>query len=134
MATGNKHLECITLTAASSMSAASQQFCIVKQVSATECAPVSADTDVPLGVLQNSPGLGEPALVALAGFTQLRANADLSAGARVAGTTTARAIAVVAGTSTGFYAVGRVLSVDAAVNAGGLVSAVIDCRNPARNL
>ena len=134
MATGSKHLETQSFTCASSMSAASQQFCLVKLV-ATGVAPCNANTDIPVGVLQNSPAQGEAALVALAGFTKLRAGAtDLVAAARIGTDTAGRAIAVVAGTSTGFYPAGVVLSVDATVNGGGLVSAVVDCRNPSRNL
>lgn len=134
MAVGSKNLHTKSFTAASAMSAASAQFCIVKLVAGGVC-PVDANTDVPLGVLQNSPALGEPAVVALSGETKIRASGtDLTKGQRIAGDSTGRALAVVAGTSTGFYPVGVVLSVDAADNDGGLVSAVIDCRNPARNL
>jgi hypothetical protein len=134
MAVGSKNLHTKSFTAASAMSAASAQFCIVKLVATGVC-PVDANTDIPLGVLQNSPGLGEPALIALSGETKVRAGGtDLARGDRIAGDSAGRAIAVVAGTSTGFFPVGRVLSIDAADNDGGLVSAVIDCTNPHRNL
>jgi hypothetical protein len=134
MAVGSKNLETQSFTAASAMTSASAQFCVVKLVATGVC-PCDANTDVPVGVLQNSPGLGEPAIVALAGQTKLRAaGTDIAAGARVASDSTGRAVTVVAGTSTGFYPVGQVLFIDATVNAGGLVSAVIDCRNPSRNL
>ena len=134
MAVGFKNLHTKSFTAASAMTAASAQFCVVKLV-ATGVAPVDSNTDVPLGVLQNSPGLGEPALVALSGETKLRVgSADIARAARVASDSTARAIAVVAGTSTGFYPIGTVLSIDAADNDGALVSAVINCTNTHRNL
>ena len=132
MATGSKHLQTQTFTAASSMSAASQQFILVKQVATGVC-PVTANTDIPIGVLQNSPGQGEEAEVALAGFTKIRGGGNLAAGDRIAADSTSRALAVVAGTSTGFYSVGRVLAVDGATNVGGLSSAVVDCTNPSRN-
>ena len=134
MAVGYKNLHTKSFTAASAMSAASAQFCVVKLV-ATGVAPCDSNTDVPLGVLQNSPALGEPALVALSGETKLRVGAaDVARGARVASDSTGRAIAVVAGTSTGFYPIGTVLSIDAADNDGALVSAVVDCTNTHRNL
>lgn len=133
MAVGSKHLLNQSFTAASAMSAASAQFCFVKLVATGVC-PVDANTDVPIGVLQNSPGLGENAIVALSGQTKLRVNAtDIAAGARVGSDSTGRAIALVAGTSTGFYSAGMVLFVDAADNDGALVSAVVDCTNPSRN-
>jgi hypothetical protein len=133
MAVGSKLLHTKSFTAASAMSAASAQFCIVKLVAGGVC-PVDANTDVPVGVLQNSPALGEPALVALSGETKVRVNStDITARTRIAADSTGRAIAVVAGTSTGFYPIGVVLSVDAADNDGALVSAVIECRNPTRN-
>jgi hypothetical protein len=133
MAVGSKNLHTKSFTAASAMSAASAQFCIVKLVAGGVC-PVDANTDIPLGVLQNSPALGEPALIALSGETKIRVGAaDLARGARVAADSTGRAIAVVAGTSTGFYPVGVILSIDAADNDGALASAIVDCSNPHRN-
>lgn len=71
----------------------------------------------------------------IAGFTKLRAGAtDLTGSPRLGTDATGRAIAIVAGTSTGFYVVGRVvLALDNADNDGGLVSAVVDCFTPSRN-
>lgn len=135
MATGSKNLITQTFTAASAMSAASQQFCFVKLLTGRQVCPVDANTDIPIGVLQNSPALGEPAVVALSGQTKLVAGAtNLAEGAVIGADATGRAIALTAGTSTGFYVAGRVISVDASTNAGGLVSAVVDCAKPTRNL
>jgi hypothetical protein len=141
MAVGSKHLQTQTYTAATSMSAASLQFCFVKEIGVAAdgvtptVGPVTANTDVPLGVLQNSPGSGEMAIVALAGFTKVRVGAtDLTGLPRIASDATGRAIAIVAGTSPGFYAAGRiVLTLDAADNDGGLASATINLLNPVRN-
>lgn len=140
MAVGSKHLQTQTYTAATSMSAASLQFCFVKEIGTAAdgtptVGPVTTNTDVPLGVLQNSPGAGEMAVVALAGFTKVRVGAtDLTGLPRIASDATGRAIAIVAGTSTGFYAAGRiVLTLDAADNDGGLASATINLLNPVRN-
>lgn len=134
MATGSKNLITETLTAASSMSAASQQFCVVKLVAGRKVVPVTAETDIPFGVLQNQPSEGQPALVAVAGHTKIRVGAvDLADTAILGVDATARARALTAGTGTTIYVLGRVLDIDAADNDGGLCSALIDCRAPSRN-
>jgi len=135
MAVGSKHLQSQTYTAATGLSASTQQFTVVKLLPGDAVGPITADTDVPLGVLQNSPRAGESAVVAIAGFTKLRAGAtDITGTPRLAYDAAGRAIAVVAGTSTGYYPIGRIiLAVDNADNDGGLLSAVIDCFNPCRN-
>ncbi len=133
MAVGAKYQENHIVTCASSLSAASQQFCIVKLVATGVCA-LAADTDVPFGVVQNSPGLGEPAIVCVSGFTKLAAGSvDLAKADRVAGNGSGRAIAVVAGTSVGYYPIGVVHQIDNADNDGALVGAMIECKNPGRN-
>lgn len=134
MAVGSKHLECVTLSAASAMSAASAQFCFVKLTATGTVHPTTANTDQPLGVLQDSPGLGEMAKVAVKGITKLRVNGtDIAVGAKVGADSTGRAIALTAGTSPAFYVAGSVLYVDATDNDGALVTALIDCYNPPRN-
>lgn len=134
MAVGSQNLDTVTLSAASGMSASSQQFCFVQLTSGSKVHPVTSNTAVPLGVVQNSPALNEAAVVALCGITKVRVSAtDIAVDARIGSDDTGRAIALTAGTSTGFYAVGRVLFIDAVDNDGALVTAIIDCENPARN-
>ena len=141
MAVGSKHLQTQTYTAATSMTAASYQFCAVKEIGlaadgvTATVGPLTANTDVPLGILQNNPGSGEMAVVALAGWTKVRVGGtDLTGLARIGFDSTSRAIALVAGTSPGFYSAGRIyVTLDAADNDGGLASAAINLLNPVRN-
>jgi hypothetical protein len=134
MATGSKNLVTQSLTAASNMSAATAQFSVVKLVAGRKVAPIDAETDVPFGVLLNSPNQGEPALVALSGQTKLRVGATSLGDTAVIGIDAAgRARALTAGTGTTLHVVGRVLDIDAATNAGGLVSAMVDLVKPTRN-
>lgn len=137
MAVGSKHQHNQTYFAGADLSAATAQFTFVR-LSATlrdTVVAVTADTDIPIGVLQNSPRLDESAIVTISGFTKLRAGiTDLAGVPRVATDATGRAIAIVAGVSTAYFAVGRiVLTLDNADNDGGLVSAVVDCYSPCRN-
>ncbi len=133
MAIGDKFLATHTFNCASDMSASSVQYSFVKLV-ASGVSLCVAETDVPVGVLQNSPGLGEAAVVAVSGITKLKAGAaNLAVGARVGTANTGRAIALVAGTSTGFYVAGQVIDIDATANANGVVTAAVNCANPARN-
>jgi hypothetical protein len=133
MAIGDKFLNTHSFNCASDMSASSVQYSFVKLV-AGGVGLCTAETDVPVGVLQNSPALGETAVVALAGITKLKNGAaNLALGARVGTNASGRAIALTAGTSTGFYAVGQVIDIDATANANGLVTAAVDCKNPGRN-
>lgn len=120
-------------TAASAMSAASQQFCFVELVGSMSVALCDATTDQPIGVLQNSPAINELADVCMLGISKVRVGgSDVSAGNLLAVGADGRAIALTSGTSTGFYPVGKVLSVDAADNDGALVTAYINC-NLSRN-
>ncbi len=133
MAIGDKFLVTHTFNCASDMSASSVQYSFVKLVS-TGVALCNAETDVPVGVLQNSPALGEAAVVALSGVTKLKVGAsNLALGNRVGTANTGRALALTAGTSTGFYAVGQVVEIDATANAGAIVTAAVNCLAPARN-
>ena len=132
MAIGDKFLVTHSFNCASDMSASSVQYSFVKLV-ATGVALCTAETDVPVGVLQNNPVIGEAAVVALSGITKLKVGAsNLALGNRVGTSATARALPLVAGTSTGFYAVGQVIEVDATANAGAVVTAAL-CASPARN-
>jgi hypothetical protein len=116
------------------MSAASAQFSLVKLLAGRKVAACEAETDVPFGVLLNSPNQGEPALVAVSGQTKLRVGAASLAEAAVIGIDAAgRARPLTAGTGTTLHVVGRVLDIDAATNAGGLVSAWVDLVKPTRN-
>lgn len=134
MAVGSKNLELLTLTSATSFTAASQQFLFVGINSSNEVVPISADTQLPIGVLQNNPARGEAAKVAYCGLTKVRVGAtDIAVNARIGIDANGRAIAITAGTSTGYFVLGRVVYIDAADNDGALVAALIETSAPARN-
>lgn len=133
MAIGDKFLTTHSFNCASDMSASSVQYSFVRLV-ASGVALCTAETDIPVGVLQNSPVLGEAAVVAIAGISKLRVGAaNVAVGNRVGTSATARALALTAGTSTGFYVAGQVVDVDATANAGAIVTAAINCASLARN-
>lgn len=90
-----------------------------------------AITDIPVGVLQNKPDAEDKhAEVLVLGGTKLIASAAITQGALIGVTATGKAVAVVAGTDTTAYIVGRAL--EAASGDGILFSAYVDCIAPAR--
>lgn len=122
---------CMTFSAASDMSAASQQYIFVK-LGASGVLPCAAATDKPIGVLQNRPAVNEMALVCVFGETPVRAGGtDLALEAVLGTDSTARAAALTPGTSTTAFSVGRAIKIDS-TNAGGLVTALVNCLNLAR--
>ena len=135
MAVGSRYLECDTRSVASALSAASQAFTFVALLSNGKVAPVSDNTTHPFGILQDLGAVGEMVTVAQCGESKVRVNAtDIALGAVVGADSTGRAIALTPGTSTGFYAVGRVTQIDNADNDGALVTVRFDCTIPNRNL
>ena len=127
-----------TFTAASTMSAASQQFILVKLDSSADakCHPCTAVTDIPIGVLQNLPAVGELAEVMVLGVSKVRVGAtDLSAGVQICTDTTSRAAVYTPGTtSSNAYNIGRVISLDATDNDAALVTCLVNCINLNRAL
>lgn len=74
------------------------QFQLVKLDSAGAAVPITAITDIPFGVLQNSPVSGEPASVIPigSGSSKLQLGATLAAGVLVSPGATGKAAAAVA--------------------------------------
>ena len=68
-------LDLAFFTANADLSAAANQYKIVKQVSATQVGLCTAASDVPYGILQNKPESGESALVRVLGVSKVRVNA-----------------------------------------------------------
>jgi hypothetical protein len=121
------------IKAASDMSAASQQYCIVKLDSSGNALPCTGATDVPVGVLQNLPQINETAEVLMLGISKIRvAGTDIAVGALVGVDATGRAVALTAGTSTTAYTIGRILKIDNADNDAALVTALVNCLAPCR--
>ncbi len=79
-----------------------------------------------IGVLQNKPKLGAPAVVGYAGVSKIVASAALAAGARVATDATGKAkaaVPLVQASGNGSYSMGKLL--DAASGAGSIVPMAI---------
>lgn len=132
MAVGDKGLLIQSFTAASDMSAASQQFMLVQITSDSKCHPCDGIQDKPLGVLQNRPARGETAEVAVFGLTKLRVGGtNLAVDASVTCDADGRA-RIITATSKDFVA-GRVVFTDATANTGALCSAFINCLNISRS-
>lgn len=87
-------------------------------------------TDKPIGVLQNKPTSGQAAEVMMLGISKVVGDANLAIDDFIATSADGQAAAVVPGTDTTRYVVGRVLLENTA--AGGIVSAYINTMNPHR--
>lgn len=130
-------IQTLSFTAASDMSAASCQFAFVEQASNGDVHLCNAASDIPLGVLQNRPQRGEVANVMVTGVSKVRVGAtDITAPALIGTDATSRAVVYVAGgTGTASFIVGRVIALDSTTdNDGKLVTALINCANPAHGL
>lgn len=119
----------VSLKAGEDLSAAQYKF--VKLDAATGNVVACSDvTDIPAGVLQNNPVSGEVAEVLITGGTKIKAGGSASPGDLINTSASATAVKLTAGpTGSTNYVVGRFLT-DAA--AGQIVTAAINCANPAR--
>ena len=118
----------VTLVAGGDLS--SSQYKFVKMSADNTCVICAAATDVPIGVLQNSPESGEEASVTVIGGTKLVSSAAIAAGVKIGTNNVGKADAKVAGTDTTEYTVGQVL-----LAAGGdaeILTAVVNCASPNR--
>lgn len=97
---------------------------------AREVVLCSAATDNPIGVLQVAGTTGRTLTVMVQGLARIRGGGNLAAWAIIGTDSTGRAAAMVHGTDTTKYPVGRVI--DENTTAGGWISAYIDCLNPNR--
>lgn len=113
-----------TFTASADLSA--KQFYIVKMSGDNTVTVCAAVTDVPIGVLQNTPASGEQAVVRVAGVSKVSADATLAAGDIIGSSADGQAQPVVQGTETTVYNVGQALTGGAA---GTLQTALINIAN-----
>jgi len=116
-----------TLPAGADLSAA--QFYFVKRDTGTYVACDGA-TDIPDGVLQNKPELGEPCEVVMFGPTKVSSDAPLTVGWFIGPSADGQADRKIPGTDTTEYVCGRVLETSGA--AAEIVTAVINCITPHR--
>ena len=118
----------ITLVASGDLSA--QQYKFVKMSADNTCVICAAATDVPIGVLQNTPTSGKEASVTVIGGTKLVASAAIAAGVKIGTNNAGKADAKVAGTDTTEYTVGAVIQASGAD--GDILTAVVNCASPNR--
>lgn len=116
----------VGVTASADLSA--KQYLFVKMSGEKTVTVCAAATDLPIGVLQNTPTSGQEAEVAWSGITKIVGTIDLNFGDRIGPSSGGHATSKSAGTTD--YIVGVVLNGNAA--AGGYVTAVINCAAPAK--
>lgn len=119
----------ITLEAGEDLSA--KQYYFVEINTSTGKAEVcDAATDLPIGVLQNSPASGELAEILVLGISKVSADADLGIGDLIGPSADGQADAKVVSTDSTEYVVGRCISDPS--GAGSLATCLINCLNPHR--
>lgn len=118
------HFNKLSFRSAADLSAATNQFKFVKLDANGDVVAIAAITDIPIGVLQNTPALGQEAEVVIDGVTKLQADAALAVDAMV-GTSADGQADVKAFTDTTEHIFGRVLGGAAA--AGNLATVLVRC-------
>jgi hypothetical protein len=117
--------------AGADLSAAGNQFKFVKLDStADQVVLCAAATDIPIGILQNTPGSGESAEVMVAGISKVQGDASLAIGVQIGTSADGQADAKTVGTDTTEYVVGRVIG--ACGNAAELATVAFSCLSPHR--
>jgi hypothetical protein len=124
MAYEGSQLSLGTLTAAADLSA--KQYHFVKLASATTVNVCTAVTDVPVGVLQNTPTSGQAAEVVFLGISKVIADATLAAGNVIGTSADSQAQPLVVGTETTVYTAGQAIT---AAGAGETATALINITN-----
>ena len=90
----------------------------------------AADTDNPIGILQNTPNVGEMATVMVDGVSKVVGGENLALGALVGTSSAGKALTYAHGTDTTKYIVGRVIVENSAD--GGVASIAFSCLALAR--
>lgn len=118
----------ISLVAGADLSA--KQFYFVKLNSSGQAVVCAAVTDIPVGILQNTPASGSVAEITVVGVSKVSSDAGLTAGNQIGTSADGQAAAYVAGTDTTKYIVGQMLTTTGAAAVIG--TAVINCVAPHR--
>lgn len=116
-----------TFTAGADLS--SSQFRFV-ELGANGVTVANAATDKPIGVLQNRPTNGEDATVCVFGPTRVSADGAIALAASIGTSADGQADSKAPGTDTNDYLLG--VALEAATAANQLISAFVNCINPAR--
>ena len=95
------------LTAGADLS--SKQFYFVKLASATTVDVCSAVTDVPIGILQNTPESGETATIAIFGISKAVADGTLTAARWIGTSADSQAAGITPGSDTTVYVMGQAI-------------------------
>ena len=106
------------------------QFHYVKADANGKIAAITADTDVPYGVLQNTPKAGQAAAVMRLGISKVKGAADLAKNAFIGPSADGRAAARALGTDVTKFVAGMVIEDNGA--ADGLVTASVQTLAPSR--
>lgn len=114
------------ITASADLSA--KQYYFVKISGANTVDVCSGATDVPCGILQNTPTSGQAANVAFSGVSKVSSNEALTVGWLIGTSADGQADRKIIGTDVTEYYVGQVLTATGA--AGGLATVLINCANP----
>jgi len=118
----------ITLVAASDLSA--KQYHFVKLDTNGKAAAIAANTDRPIGVLQNAPTAGQEAEVLVVGGTKLVTSESADEGTVLSTTSAGKADVIAVGTATTQYILGT--TVLGAGADGEILTAVINCASAGR--
>lgn len=118
----------ISLVAGADLSA--KQYYFVKLNSSGQAVVCAAVTDIPVGILQNTPASGSVAEITVVGVSKVSSDAGLTAGNQIGTSADGQAAAYVAGTDTTKYIVGQMLTTTGAAAVIG--TAVINCVAPHR--
>jgi len=126
MAYEGAQLKLGNLTAAADLSA--KQFHFVKLATATTVNVCTAITDVPIGVLQNTPTSGQAAEICIFGITKVVADGNLAAGNIIGTSSDSQADAITRGSDTTVTVMGQ------AIEAGSAGQTVTMFLNPSNCL
>ena len=96
-----------TLTAAADLS--SSQYYFVKLASATTVNVCSAITDLPIGILQNTPTSGQAADVRIFGVSKASADGTITAGRWISTSADSQAAGITPGSDTTQYVMGQAI-------------------------
>jgi len=119
------------LVAGADLSASTNQFCFVKPDGVNDFSVIlcAAATDVPIGVLQDTPSLGQAATVESIGISKVIAGGTITVGQEVGTDASGHAVPLTPGTDTTKFVVGRALQ---SAVAGDIFSVFLDCVCPGR--
>ena len=129
VAVGPSQHPILTDTFEAGASLASSQFYGVELGSGRTVTVCNAETDIPIGIVQNDPGSGEAATIMIIGKTKIVAGETIAPGQQIRIHSDGKAMIFAVDTDVTAYCIGMcTLGADAGEN----IEAVINCTNPFR--